>query len=50
MGELLFILDPDKTLEPGAPLLHPEINPKNNIWKDNVLLKQGDVEKGICRI
>jgi len=43
---LPFILDPEKAIQSDAPLLHPEKNPKNNIWKDAVILDQGDVEKG----
>ena len=45
---LPFILDPEKAIEAGAPLLHPEKNSKNNIWKDAVILDQGDVEKGFA--
>ncbi len=44
--ELPFILDPEEALKPDAPLLHPEINDKNNILKDIVIVNQGDVEKG----
>jgi xanthine dehydrogenase molybdenum-binding subunit len=44
--QLPIILDPEEPAKPGAPLLHPEINPKNNIWKDAVVLNQGDAEKG----
>ena len=44
--QLPFILDPEEALKPDAPLLHPEINAENNIWKDVVILNQGDVEKG----
>ena len=46
--QLPFILDPEKATRPDAPLLHPEINSKNNIWKDAVILEQGDVEKGFA--
>jgi CO/xanthine dehydrogenase Mo-binding subunit len=46
--QLPFILDPEKAIQPDAPLLHPEKNPKNNIWKDAVILDQGDVEKGFA--
>ncbi len=44
--KLPFILDPEKAIQPDAPLLHPELNSKSNIWKDTVILNQGDVEKG----
>jgi CO/xanthine dehydrogenase Mo-binding subunit len=43
---LPFILDPEDAAKPDAPLMHPELNPKNNIWKDIVIINQGDVEKG----
>jgi CO/xanthine dehydrogenase Mo-binding subunit len=46
--QLPFILDPEKAIQPDAPLLHPELNSKNNIWKDAVILNQGDVEKGFA--
>jgi CO/xanthine dehydrogenase Mo-binding subunit len=46
--QLPFILDPEEAAQPGAPLLHPEINPVNNIYKDMVTLNQGDVEKGFA--
>jgi CO/xanthine dehydrogenase Mo-binding subunit len=47
--ELLpIILDPEEPTKPDAPILHPERNPKNNIWKDAVVLNQGDVEKGFA--
>jgi CO/xanthine dehydrogenase Mo-binding subunit len=45
---LPFILDPEKAIQAGAPLLHPEKNSENNIWKDAVILDQGDVEKGFA--
>jgi xanthine dehydrogenase molybdenum-binding subunit len=44
--QLPFILDPEQPTEPDAPLLHPERNPNNNIWKDAVVLNMGDVDKG----
>jgi xanthine dehydrogenase molybdenum-binding subunit len=47
--ELLpVILDPEEALKPDAQLLHPELNAKNNIWKDVVILNVGDVEKGFA--
>jgi CO/xanthine dehydrogenase Mo-binding subunit len=46
--QLPFILDPERAIQPDAPLLHPERNSKNNIWKDAVILDQGDVEKGFA--
>jgi CO/xanthine dehydrogenase Mo-binding subunit len=46
---LPFIIDPHEAMKPEAPLLHPEINPDNNIWKDKVLLNQGDVEQGFAQ-
>jgi CO/xanthine dehydrogenase Mo-binding subunit len=46
--QLPFILDPEEAAQPGAPLMHPELNPKSNVWKDIVILNQGDVEKGFA--
>jgi CO/xanthine dehydrogenase Mo-binding subunit len=46
--QLPFILDPEEAIKPDAPLLHPELNNKTNIWKDVVLLNWGDVEKGFA--
>jgi CO/xanthine dehydrogenase Mo-binding subunit len=46
--QLPFILDLEKAMQPDAPLLHPELNSKSNIWKDTVILNQGDVEKGFA--
>jgi xanthine dehydrogenase molybdenum-binding subunit len=44
--ELPFILDWDDALKPGAPLLRPDLNPKNNL-NNETLIKYGDVEKGL---
>jgi CO/xanthine dehydrogenase Mo-binding subunit len=44
--QLPFILDPEEAAKPDAPLLHPELNTKSNVWKDAVVLNQGDVERG----
>ncbi len=46
--QLPFVLDWQKSIEPDAPLLHPELNAKSNIWKDVLLINQGDVEKGFA--
>lgn len=46
--QLPFILDPEEAASPDAHLLHPEINSKNNIWRDTVIFNQGDVEKGFA--
>ncbi len=46
--ELPFILDPEEAAQPDAPLMHPELNPKNNVWKDLTSLNLGDVEKGFA--
>jgi xanthine dehydrogenase molybdenum-binding subunit len=46
--QLPIILDPEEPTKPGAPLLHPERNAKNNMWKDAVILNMGDVEKGFA--
>jgi CO/xanthine dehydrogenase Mo-binding subunit len=45
---LPIILDPEESMRPDAPLLHPELNSKNNIWKDIVVLNQGDIKKGFA--
>ncbi len=46
--QLPIILDPEEPVKPDAPLLHPELNSKNNVWKDAVILNQGDIEKGFA--
>ena len=46
--QLPFILDPEEAAKPDAPLMHPELNPKSNVWKDAVILNLGDVEKGFA--
>lgn len=46
--QLPFILDPEEAAKPDAPLMHPELNPKSNVWKDMVILNIGDVEKGFA--
>jgi CO/xanthine dehydrogenase Mo-binding subunit len=43
---LPIILDPEEAAKPGAPLMHPELNSKSNVWKDIVICNIGDVEKG----
>jgi CO/xanthine dehydrogenase Mo-binding subunit len=43
-----FILDPEGAAKPDAPLMHPELNPKSNVWKDIVVYNIGDVEKGFA--
>ena len=46
--QMPFILDPEEAAQSDVPLLHPELNPKNNIWKDAVTLNKGDIEKGFA--
>jgi CO/xanthine dehydrogenase Mo-binding subunit len=46
--QLPFILDPEEAAQPDAPLMHPELNPDNNVWQDMVTLNVGDVEKGFA--
>jgi CO/xanthine dehydrogenase Mo-binding subunit len=46
--QLPIILDPEEAMKPGAPLLHPELNSESNIFKDVVILNQGDIEKGFA--
>jgi CO/xanthine dehydrogenase Mo-binding subunit len=43
---LPILLDPEDAAKPGAPLMHPELNSKSNVWKDIVICNMGDVEKG----
>jgi CO/xanthine dehydrogenase Mo-binding subunit len=44
--QLPFIVDCEEAAKPEAPLMHPELNPKSNVWKDTVIYNIGDVEKG----
>jgi len=46
--QLPFILDAEEAASPSAPLLHPEKISQSNVWKDIVILDQGDVEKGFA--
>ncbi|HEX7475091.1 MAG TPA: molybdopterin cofactor-binding domain-containing protein, partial [Dehalococcoidales bacterium] len=46
--QLPIILDGQEAARPDAPLLHPELNAKRNVWKDVVILNLGDVEKGFA--
>lgn len=46
--ELPFILDPEEAAQSNAPLLHPELNPKSNVWQDIVIYNIGDTEKGFA--
>ena len=45
--ELPFVLDIEEAMKPGAPILHPEVNPDSNLivdWK----IEKGDVEAGFA--
>ncbi len=46
--QLPVIIDPEAGAKPEAPILHPERDPKSNIWKDVITLNMGDVEKGFA--
>ena len=46
--QLPIVLDPKEAAKPDAPLMHPELNPKSNVWKDIVIYNIGDVEKGFA--
>ena len=46
--QLPFILDPEAAAKPDAPLMHPELNAKSNVWKDIIIYNIGDVEKGFA--
>jgi xanthine dehydrogenase molybdenum-binding subunit len=49
---LPFVLDPIEAMKPGAPVIHPEINPDGNVFPPDpiggpdVFLEKGDAEKG----
>jgi CO/xanthine dehydrogenase Mo-binding subunit/NADPH-dependent glutamate synthase beta subunit-like oxidoreductase/CO/xanthine dehydrogenase FAD-binding subunit len=50
--ELPFALRPEDALEPGAPLIHPEINPCSNLFpvaedtQEDIFYERGDVAAG----
>jgi xanthine dehydrogenase molybdenum-binding subunit len=44
--QLPVILDGRDAARPEAPLMHPEINSKSNVWKDTIVYNIGDVEQG----
>jgi len=44
--QLPFILDWEEALKPGAPLLRPDLNEKDNL-NNETIIKYGDVEKGL---
>ncbi len=52
--ELPFMLTKDEALADGAPLIHPEINPANNLFpnaedtQEDVFHERGDVEAGFA--
>jgi CO/xanthine dehydrogenase Mo-binding subunit len=46
--QLPFILDIEQTIRPGSPIVRPELNSQNNLWKDKIILNMGDVEKGFA--
>ncbi len=51
---LPFVLDADLAMEPGAPVLHPEIAPDNVMPEDTVggphtFVNKGDVEKALAK-
>ncbi len=44
-----FVLDPEKALEPGAPLTDPENNPDGNLYGEALSVEKiGDVEQGFA--
>jgi CO/xanthine dehydrogenase Mo-binding subunit len=51
---LPFVLDPVEALKPGAPIIHPEINPNGNQLPPSpgtaseIFLEHGDVDKGFA--
>jgi CO/xanthine dehydrogenase Mo-binding subunit/NADPH-dependent glutamate synthase beta subunit-like oxidoreductase len=52
--ELPFVLDGDEALAGGAPLIHPQINPANNLFPnaedtlEDVFHERGDVDAGFA--
>ncbi len=51
---LPFVLDPLEAMKPGAPVLHPEIAPRNVLPADpvgggDIFLDKGDVEKDLAQ-
>lgn len=52
--ELPFVLDPQEAMKPGAPVIHPEINPNGNVLPPEpfcgpeVYRIRGDVEKAFA--
>jgi CO/xanthine dehydrogenase Mo-binding subunit len=45
---LPFILDPEEAARPDAPTDASELNSRDNVWQDIVVLNQGDIEKGFA--
>ncbi len=44
-----FVLDPEKALEPGAPLSNPEDNPEGNLDTRGIYVEgHGDIQKGFA--
>ncbi len=44
-----FVLDPEKAMLPGSPLVNPEASPHGNIDDQTIYIEQhGDVEKGFA--
>jgi CO/xanthine dehydrogenase Mo-binding subunit/NADPH-dependent glutamate synthase beta subunit-like oxidoreductase/CO/xanthine dehydrogenase FAD-binding subunit len=52
--ELPFVLRPEDALAEGAPLIHPEINPANNLFpvaedtQEDIFYERGDVDAGFA--
>lgn len=50
---LPFVLDPEEAMKPGAPVIHPEINPEGNkiptspYSESDTFINKGDVEKAL---
>jgi xanthine dehydrogenase molybdenum-binding subunit len=53
--ELPFVLDPERAMQPDAPVIHPKINPKGNVfpgggWSgEDVFMDRGDVDKAFAK-
>jgi xanthine dehydrogenase molybdenum-binding subunit len=50
---LPFVLDHEAAVKPGAPVIHPEINPESNIFppspyaKSDIIIDKGDLEQAL---
>jgi xanthine dehydrogenase molybdenum-binding subunit len=50
---LPFVLDPVKAMQPGAPVIHPEISknnilPKDSVGGEDIFVNRGDIDKAFA--